>query len=82
MTRISDHLVHHDVDDSRYLLEVAASLDDETYRRPFDLAGEPVRCWDGIDGSVIHSRRALMGSPLVGEGQRVSRSFLCCSTDV
>ncbi len=52
MTAVSDHLVHHDVDDTRALIALAATLDEEVFRRSFLLAGQPVQCWDGVDESI------------------------------
>ncbi|MCW2767091.1 MAG: Helix-turn-helix, AraC domain protein [Nocardioides sp.] len=44
-------LVHHDVDDTRELLELAAKLSDEEYRR-VQLPGNVVLPWDGPEESV------------------------------
>jgi AraC-like DNA-binding protein len=51
MTGPLDHLVHHDLDDTRALLEVAKQVTEADYRavvRP----GERVLCFDGVDESV------------------------------
>lgn len=51
MTRPFDHLVHHDLDDTRALLERAAQLPDDEYRavrRP----GHTVLSFDGTDDSI------------------------------
>jgi hypothetical protein len=49
--RVTALLVHHDVEDTRALLEVAKQLPDEEYRRP-RLPGLSVLPWDGTEESV------------------------------
>ncbi|MCW2797869.1 helix-turn-helix domain-containing protein [Nocardioides sp.] len=44
-------LVHHDIDDTRELLELAAKLTDEDYRR-VQLPGNVVLSWDGPEESL------------------------------
>ena len=44
-------MVHHDVEDTRALLEAAKGLDDETYRR-VRLPGWSVLSWDGAEESI------------------------------
>ena len=44
-------MVHHDVDDTRELIEVASTLDNTEYRRD-RLPGHVVLKWDGPEGSI------------------------------
>ncbi|WNV73762.1 helix-turn-helix domain-containing protein [Geodermatophilus sp. DSM 44513] len=52
-------LVHHDVEDTRALLEAAAGLPDGEYRR-VRLPGHSVLPWDGPEGSVAAVLDALV----------------------
>jgi AraC-like DNA-binding protein len=53
------HLVHHDVDDTRALVELAASLSDDDYRKA-GLPGLSVLCWDGPEESVAATLEHLV----------------------
>jgi AraC family transcriptional regulator len=48
-----DHLVHHDLDDTRALIEASKGLPDDAYRRPLR-PGQLVLDFDGVDESVAH----------------------------
>lgn len=48
---LTAHLVHHDVDDTRHLLEVAGRLEGEELRRP-QMPGYRVLPWDSEDDSI------------------------------
>ncbi|WP_409330709.1 helix-turn-helix domain-containing protein [Trujillonella humicola] len=48
---VSSLMVHHDVEDTRALIEAAKGLDDGAYRRP-RLPGWTVLPWDGAEESV------------------------------
>lgn len=54
-------LVHHDVDDTRDLLELAAKLDDEVFRREL-LPGNVILGWDGPERSVAEVLEHLVWS--------------------
>lgn len=49
--QLTAHLVHHDLDDTRALLELASGLDDEAYRQ-VRIPGLSVLTWDGPEESV------------------------------
>ena len=51
MTAPLDHLVHHDLDDTRDLLELAKQLPDDAYRRALR-PGQLVLAFDGEEASV------------------------------
>jgi AraC-like DNA-binding protein len=51
MSQPVDHLVHHDIDDTRDLLELAKQLPDEQYRA-VSIPTNTVLRWDGADDSI------------------------------
>ncbi|MBZ5737719.1 helix-turn-helix domain-containing protein [Nocardioides mangrovi] len=57
MTQPLDLLVHHDLDDTRYLLEQAKQLSDEDYRRD---AGPALLTWEGDEASVARVLERLV----------------------
>ncbi|MGY1742139.1 MULTISPECIES: helix-turn-helix domain-containing protein [unclassified Blastococcus] len=54
-------MVHHDVEDTRALLETAKQLDEDAYRRT-RLPGWTVLPWDGAEQSVAHLLHTLVWS--------------------
>jgi hypothetical protein len=71
-------LIHHDVDDTRALIDLAATLDDKEYRRD-RMPGHTVLGWDGPEGSIatvlehlVWTREvwvaAIIGRDLPGRG--------------
>ncbi|MGI9084627.1 MAG: helix-turn-helix domain-containing protein [Aeromicrobium sp.] len=71
-------LIHHDVDDTRALIDLAATLDDAEYRRD-RMPGLTVLGWDGPEGSIatilehlVWTREvwvaAIVGRDLPGRG--------------
>jgi len=50
--QLTAHLVHHDLDDTRDLIGLAATLDDEEYRR-LRMPGLTVLTWDGEEGAIV-----------------------------
>lgn len=53
--------IHHDVDDTAHLLERAARLSEEDYRREWE-PGRTVLSWNGPEGSVAAVLHALVGA--------------------
>jgi AraC family transcriptional regulator len=51
MNPVTDHLVRHDLDDTRALLDLAKGLSDEEFRRP-QLPDHEVTSWEGSEESV------------------------------
>lgn len=58
---VSALMVHHDVEDTRALLEAAKALDEDAYRRP-RLPGWTVLPWDGAEESVADLLSTLVWS--------------------
>lgn len=48
---VLDHLIRHDLDDTRRLVELASSLSDADYRRP-RLPGVRILSWHGMEESI------------------------------
>lgn len=61
---VSTLMVHHDVEDTRALLEAAKQLDDDAYRRT-RLPGWSVLPWDGAEESVADLLHTLVWSKQV-----------------
>jgi AraC family transcriptional regulator len=51
MNPLTEQLLQHDLDDTRFLIEVAKGVSDEDYRAP-RLAGLTVTGWDGPEESI------------------------------